>query len=177
MVAVEAPNSRATSVASLESSVWLMVAKMLRSISFLITRLALTSSFSESSLTVMPSEMVISRLMGGGPASTWRRCGRRIFSSSCRSRGCGRDGRLSPGRPRAGSTGGGASPAPCGRARWDAAGAVRPATRRGAPGGHVRDAPPWAGRDEWVRDKSAGREPGALGALGIPGRGAAAGPA
>ena len=90
-VSVEAPNSRAMSVASLESSVWLMVAKMLRSTSFLITRLALTSSFSESSLTVMPSEMVISRLMGGGPESTCRRpVGRRIFSSSVRSRGCGR---------------------------------------------------------------------------------------
>ena len=77
-----------------------MVAKMPRSISFLMTRLAFTSSFSESSLTVMPSEMVISRLMGGGPASTWRRvAGRRIFSSSTRSR-CWRTGRLSPGRPR-----------------------------------------------------------------------------
>ncbi len=38
----------------------------------------------------MPSEIVISRLIGGGPASTCRRCGRRIFSSSLRSRGCGR---------------------------------------------------------------------------------------
>ena len=40
-VAVDAPNSRARSVASLASSVWLMVAKILRSISFFITRLGL----------------------------------------------------------------------------------------------------------------------------------------
>src|ERR1039458_845511 len=65
MVLVEAPNSRAISVASLESSVWLMVARMLRSINFLMTMLALTSSFSESSLTVIPSVTVISRLTGG----------------------------------------------------------------------------------------------------------------
>ena len=38
MVLVEAPKSRASSLASLESSVWLMVAKILRSTSFLITR-------------------------------------------------------------------------------------------------------------------------------------------
>ena len=43
-----------------------MVAKIFFSTSFLITRLALTPSFSESSLTVMPSAMVISRSMGGG---------------------------------------------------------------------------------------------------------------
>ena len=44
-----------------------MATKMPRSISFFITSAALTSSFSESSLTVMPSEIVISRLIGGGP--------------------------------------------------------------------------------------------------------------
>jgi hypothetical protein len=38
--------------------------------SFFMTSAAFTSSFSESSLTVMPSEMVISRLIGGGPVST-----------------------------------------------------------------------------------------------------------
>src|ERR1017187_7726758 len=82
MVLVEAPNSRAISVASLESSVWLMVARMLRSINFLMTMLALTSSFSESSLTVIPSVTVISRLTGGGPEAVWRRVeGRRILSS------------------------------------------------------------------------------------------------
>ncbi len=47
-----------------------------------MTMLAFTSSFSESSLTVMPSETVISRLIGGGPEGVWRRVdGRRIFSS------------------------------------------------------------------------------------------------
>ena len=56
-----------------------MVAKMPRSTSFLMTKLAFTSSFSESSLTVMPSEMVMSRLMGGGAANSRRVCGRRIL--------------------------------------------------------------------------------------------------
>ena len=46
-----------------------MVAKIFFSTSFLITRLALMPSFSESSLTVMPSETVISRSMGGGAAA------------------------------------------------------------------------------------------------------------
>ena len=56
-----------------------MVAKMPRSTSFLITKLAFTSSFSESSLTVMPSEMVISRLMGGGAAASRRDLGPQYF--------------------------------------------------------------------------------------------------
>ncbi len=51
-----------------------MVAKtFFVSTSFLITRLALTPSFSESSLTVMPSETVISRSIGGGAAAIERR--------------------------------------------------------------------------------------------------------
>ena len=50
-----------------------MVAKIFFSTSFLITRLALMPSFSDSSLTVMPSETVISRSMGGGAASCSRR--------------------------------------------------------------------------------------------------------
>jgi hypothetical protein len=45
-----------------------MVAKIFRSTSFLITRFDLIPSFSDSSLTVMPSPMVISRSMGGGGA-------------------------------------------------------------------------------------------------------------
>ena len=71
-----------------------MVAKILCSISFLITRLALTSSFSESSLTVMPSEIVISRLIGGGrrQPGVWRparedcllRASRRAAGLPCR---------------------------------------------------------------------------------------------
>ena len=64
-----------------------MATKIPRSISFFMTSAAFTSSFSESSLTVMPSEIVISRLIGGGPCTTFRRCGRRTFSSSIRSRG------------------------------------------------------------------------------------------
>ena len=63
---VEAPNSRAISSASFTSSVWLMVANIFFSTSFLITRFAFTPSFSESSLTVMPSATVISRSIGGG---------------------------------------------------------------------------------------------------------------
>ena len=61
----------------------------------------------------MPSEIVISRLIGGGPEAVWRRvAGRRVFSSSIRSRGW-RTGRLSN-RPRGWSTGGGARPGPSG---------------------------------------------------------------
>ena len=70
---VEAPKSRAISSAILASRFWLMVAKIFFSTSFLITRLALMPSFSESSFTVTPSEMVISRSMGGGAAASLRR--------------------------------------------------------------------------------------------------------
>ena len=142
-----------------------MVAKMPRSISFFITSAAFTSSFSESSLTVMPSEIVISRLIGGGPASTCRRCGRRIFSSSLRSRGCGRPppGRWSPGRPRAGcsdrrrrSHSGLHATARGGMLRTRSTGTRhgRSRTRAGTPAWL-----PSAGRDGWVHDKSVGREP------------------
>ena len=61
-------NRAPVSSASFTSSVWLMVAKIFLSTSRLITRLALTPNFSDSSLTVMPSAMVISRSMGGGAA-------------------------------------------------------------------------------------------------------------
>ena len=50
-----------------------MVAKIFFSTSFLITRLALTPSFSESSFTVTPSATVISRSMGGGSNCCSRR--------------------------------------------------------------------------------------------------------
>ena len=58
-----------------------MVAKILRSTSFLMTRLDLTPSFSDSSLTVMPSPIVISRSIGGG-ATSWRFGEGRNFPSS-----------------------------------------------------------------------------------------------
>ena len=88
-----------------------MVAKMLRSISFFITRAAFTSSFSRQLLdgdAFGDGDLAIDGRRTGFHAGG--ACGRRIFSSSWRSRGCGREGRLSPGRPRAGSTGGGARP-------------------------------------------------------------------
>ena len=66
-----------------------MVAKIFLSTSFLISRLAFTPNFSESSLTVMPSEIVISRSIGGGAAgsSLRSRTGRSLPSiSNSRSR-------------------------------------------------------------------------------------------
>jgi hypothetical protein len=58
--------------------------------------------------------------------------------------------------------------------KWDAAGAVR---RDGWWGEAARDERrawrPSAGRDEWGRDKSAGRERARWAALGMPGRGGA----
>ena len=91
-----------------------MVAKMPLSSSFLITRLAFTSSFSESSLTVMPSEMVICRLMGGGPLSAERRIGRSIFSSGSLTRWsrCGR------------------APPRCGARRWSVGGGATAGSMR-----------------------------------------------
>jgi hypothetical protein len=102
-----------------------------------------------------------------------------IFSSSCRSRGCGREGRLSPGRPRAGSTGGGARPGSVHAAHgtWDVAAGVRPDAREAGRAA----LPAWlpsAGQGEWGRDKSAVREPARQDAFGNGrGRGDAAGAA
>ena len=153
-----------------------MVAKMPRSISFLMTRAALTSSFSESSLTVMPSEMVISRLMGGGPASTWRRVRAQDLLFLDALARLAALGRLSPGRPRGCSTGGGASPGPMrAAATWDAAGAAdrRGVRRAGAPGrtpgrGHHR----LAGTNGTAINRLAGNgRAGRLGNSGTRGRG------
>ena len=72
------PKSRATSVATCASIVWLIVAKMPRLISRCIKSLALMSSFSVRSLTVMPSVMVISRVMGSGVNTGAERGGRRV---------------------------------------------------------------------------------------------------
>jgi hypothetical protein len=66
MTAVSAPNWRDISVASAASKVWLMVAKTPRASSRAIRSLARTSSFSASSFTLMPSVMVMVRVMGSG---------------------------------------------------------------------------------------------------------------
>ena len=67
-ISTSAPNSRATIVAVSVSSVVLMVIIKRRSISFLRTSLARSSSFSARSLTVMPSAREIVRVIGGGGA-------------------------------------------------------------------------------------------------------------
>ena len=67
-----APNSRASDVAVSVSSVVLMVIMMRRSSSFFRMSFARTSSFSESSLTVMPSASVIVRVTGGGASDGHR---------------------------------------------------------------------------------------------------------
>ena len=64
MTEVWAPKARAISVAVCESRVWLIVAKMPLSSSFLITSLARASSFSESSLMLMPSLIVMLLVIG-----------------------------------------------------------------------------------------------------------------
>ena len=156
-----------------------MVAKILRSTSFLITRLALTPSFSESSLTVMPSEMVISRLIGGGPAiDSRRRCGRRIFSSARavallrRGWDAGPDARGAADRRSAA-----AGPGSMRRRESDACGRGRRPSGTARTSGRAGRTPVWlpaAGRDEWDLDRSAGREPATTPAdRGTPGRGGA----
>jgi hypothetical protein len=65
-ILTSAPNSRAIIDAVSSSSVLLMVIISRRSISFLRTSLALTSSFVARSATVIPSASVIVRVTGGG---------------------------------------------------------------------------------------------------------------
>src|SRR5437763_253540 len=148
MVLTEAPNSRARLLANLASRVWLMVAKILRSTSFLITMLDLISSFSESSLTVMPSEIVISRVMGGGAAGVARRVGRGTRPS--------RAGALSPRTGRApglsgAGRGSGGPVAKTAGGRWavggGAAGGGGVARFRGTGGG-LRISAAWAASGE-----------------------------
>src|SRR5579883_558715 len=172
MVLVEAPNSRAISLASLESRVWLIVAKMLRSTSFLITRLALTSNFSESSLTVMPSEMVMARLMGGDLArlaAGWPGAG---FSLPAPLADRAAD------EPRAYRGGGVAGPVEAPHRRPTAGGrsGAWAAGRRDGPGLRVwhPGGPRWVGRGEWGRDRSAGPARASL-AAGVARRDAAPG--
>ncbi len=69
-----APNSLAIIVAVSVSSVVLMVIINRFSISFLRTSLALTSSFSAKSLTVIPSANVIVRVIGGGGTGARATC-------------------------------------------------------------------------------------------------------
>ena len=66
MTFVSAPKKRAISLASSASSVWLMVAKTPRSSSRAIRSLARISSFSARSFTLMPSVIVIFRVIGSG---------------------------------------------------------------------------------------------------------------
>jgi len=63
---VSAPKKRAISLASSASSVWLMVAKTPRESRRAIKSLARISSFSARSFTLMPSVMVMFRVMGCG---------------------------------------------------------------------------------------------------------------
>ena len=63
---VDAPKSRARSSAIFTSRFWLMVAKIFFSTSFLMTRLRLDAELLGKFLEVTPSEIVISRSMGGG---------------------------------------------------------------------------------------------------------------
>ena len=79
-------------------------------------------------------------------------------------------GRLSPGRPRGWSTGGGAMPGSMRPARGGMLGPRTPGRRRAARRGARPSWPPWAGRGEWARDKWAGRGLGRRRGLGIPGR-------
>jgi hypothetical protein len=72
-----APNSRATIAAVSSSSVLLIVIISRRSISFLRTSFALTSSFAARSATVMPSARVIVRVTGGGAAGAGAATGMR----------------------------------------------------------------------------------------------------
>ena len=65
-----APNSRASEVAISVSSVVLIVIMMRRSRSFFRMSFARTSSFSDNSFTVMPSDIVIVRVTGGGASTT-----------------------------------------------------------------------------------------------------------
>ena len=65
-ISTSAPKSRAIICAVSASSVELMVIIIRRSISFFRTSLALTSSLSARSLTVMPSASVMSLVIGGG---------------------------------------------------------------------------------------------------------------
>ena len=63
---VSAPKKRAISLANSVSSVWLIVAKTPRSNNLAIKSFARISSFSAKSLTLMPSLIVIVRVMGIG---------------------------------------------------------------------------------------------------------------
>ncbi len=147
-----------------------MVAKMPRSTSFLMTRSAFTSSFSESSLTVMPSEMVMSRLMGGGPAFDVPalRPERSLFfgtlATAARARASRRGGRARGFDRRRRQAGFHA-----GHAKWDAAAA----DRRGASGSRAAGTRRAAGalaRD----DRLAGADGTAINGLAGNGRTAAA---
>ena len=70
------PNSRQTSLATLISRGWLIVAMMPRPRSFVMMSLALRSIFSDSSLTVTPSVTVIScRISGTGTGAAGRATG------------------------------------------------------------------------------------------------------
>ena len=72
---VSAPKKRAISLASSASSVWLMVAKTPRPSRREIKSLARMSSFSARSLTLMPSVIVILRVIGIGSFDTTMRGG------------------------------------------------------------------------------------------------------
>ena len=137
-----------------------MVAKILRSTSFLITRLALTSSFSESSLTVMPSEMVISRSMGGGAAGSSRRDGIRSRpSSSSIAMAVARDGLRGMTALLLRRWNGGGLDAEGRRGMHWTRASTGAAVHRQAPVRAFRvRASGLAGQDESVHDKSVGRE-------------------
>ncbi len=75
ITSVSAPKNRAISLASSASSVWLMVANTPRPNRREIRSLARTSSFSARSLTLMPSVMVMLRVIGIGSFDTTMRGG------------------------------------------------------------------------------------------------------
>ncbi len=75
-----APNSRAIIDAVSSSSVLLIVIISRRSMSFLRTSFALTSSFVARSATVIPSASVIVRVTGGGAAGAATLTGTRGWS-------------------------------------------------------------------------------------------------
>ncbi len=72
---VSAPKKRAISLASSASSVWLTVAKTPRPSRRAIKSFARMSSFSARSLTLMPSVIVILRVIGSGSFDTTMRGG------------------------------------------------------------------------------------------------------
>jgi hypothetical protein len=75
MTLVSAPKNRAISLASSASSVWLMVAKTPRASNRAIKSFARISSFSARSLTLIPSVIVMFRVMGSGSFESDKRGG------------------------------------------------------------------------------------------------------